>query len=127
MAAASTTGSVQHILEKLVRGLPVATGETTLPIKNILNYAGVTTSNPADAAGVTSASTVNAATVTCTGVALGDIVLGVGVVSGLAANSFVSGAFVSATDTVTVLVSTAQTVAVTTTALVCNILVADCT
>jgi len=126
---ADLTRSAQHIVEQLVG----VTGGTydDVNVKGFLKFTGAT-ANPADSAalsgGITgSASLVTPATITCTGVAVGDIVVGVGVVSGLAANSYVLGAYVSATDTVTVMIGTASNSAVTTTAVTVNLIVADVT
>jgi len=127
MTAATTTKSGQHLIEKLVLGLPVATGETTLPVKGILNYAGVTSANPTDFTAVANASALTTADITCTGVAVGDVVIGFGVVSGLATNQYVVGCYVSATDTVRLIIGNLFNSSVTTTAVVVNVLVADVT
>ena len=119
MTAASTAKSGQHLIEDLVL-------DTVVPIKGVFQ-AQVTTSNPTDFAAVANASALTPATATVTGVAVGDVVLGWGVVSGLAANQYVVAVYVSATDTITAIIGNAFNSTVTTTAVVLNVIVADAT
>jgi len=122
MTAASTTKSVQHILEDLI----LAGGDTDTSVKGIIQDQ-VTSSNPADFDPVDTASAIVTATATLTGVAVGDAVLAVGYVSGLAAGQIPVDCYVSATDTVTFVFSGAEDAAVTTTAVVANVIVLDLT
>jgi len=126
MAAASVTGSAHHVIERLVRGLPVATGETTLPIKDILTYQGATAVPNATTA-LANASALNTAAFTATGVAVGDVVLGYGVVSGRATNSHPVSVYVSAADTITAVFGNLVNTSVTHTAVTMNFIVADVT
>lgn len=119
MAAASITKSGQHLVEDLVL-------DTVVPIKNVIQVQA-TTANPADTTALANASALNTATATVTGVAVGDVVLGWGVVSGLATNQFVTTVYVSATDTITALIGNLVNSTVTTTAVVLNVLIADVT
>lgn len=116
--AADITKSIVHLNEDLYLNGGV---------KDFIHARSVTTSDPADFTAVAGASGIANATVTVSGVAVGDIVLGYGVVSGLAANSYVIGAYVSATDTVTFVIGGKINTAVTTTALVANLIIADIT
>lgn len=120
---ATLTKSVPHIMEQLV-GLTSSTDD--VPVKAFLKFTGAS-SNPADTTALANASALNTATITCTGVAVGDIVLGYGVVSGLATNQFVVSAYVSATDTVTLIIGNLVNTTVTTTAVTVNLIVADVT
>jgi hypothetical protein len=119
---ADITRSNPHIIEDLL-----GTDGTGPRVKAILKVNGVATSNPTDTTALANASAINAATVACTGAAVGDIVLGFGVVSGLATNQVPVGAYVSATDVVTILVGNLVNTTVTTTAMTVNVLVADVT
>lgn len=123
MAQLSVTGSIPAKLDTLFG----TTIQTTLPIKTFFKKASGTTSDPADFTAVANSSAIAACTVTVTGAAVGDAVIAYGVVSGLAANSFVLGAFVSATDTVTFLIGNAINSSVTTTVMTVNVIVADLT
>ena len=123
--SADLTKNQEAIFEHLV-GVRAAAPYNTFQVKDFLKYNGAT-ANPADFTAVANASAVTTATITCTGVAVGDIVIGVSPVSGLAANSVIVNAYVSATDTVTVLVANLLNTTVTTTAITVNILVADVT
>lgn len=120
--AADLTKSVPHILEDLV-----GVNGSTPAIKDIIKSASVATSNPADFTAVANASALTTATATVTGVAVGDIVLGYGVVSGLATNQVIVDAYVSATDTVTFIIGNLLNTTVTTTAVTVNVIVADVT
>lgn len=109
--AADVSKDIQAINEQLVLS-------TTLPVKAVLKFAGAT-SNPTDiTAGGANTISSTIGTFTATGVAVGDIVDGWGVVSGLVANAHPACAYVSATDTITVvfisLPNTAPAVAATT-------------
>lgn len=119
MAVGDTTKSVQHLNYKFWRN-------TTLPIKNIFTGV-VTTTNPTDFTGIANGSALTPATATLTGVAVGDVVLGWGVVSGLAANQYVVAVYVSATDQITAIIGNLFNTSVTTTAVVLNVTVADVT
>lgn len=119
---ADITKSIPHLVEDFFGIYPA-----TLAIKDIIKAASVATANPADFTAVANASALTTATATVTGVAVGDIVLGYGVVSGLAANQFIVDAYVSATDTVTFIIGNALNTTVTTTAVTVNVLVADVT
>jgi hypothetical protein len=118
--AADITRSVQHSEESLYIS-------SAVPVKGWIKVAAVASANPADAAGVTGASAVITAAVVATGVAVGDAVVGIGYVSGLAANSYILGAYVSATNEITLVIGTVVTTAVTTTAVTCTYIVADLT
>lgn len=120
--AADITQSNQHILEDFI-----GTDALAPRIKAFLKVTAVASANPADFTAVANASALTTATVACTGVAVGDMVIGWGVVSGLAANQFVVAAYVSATDVVTLIIGNALNTSVTTTAVVVNVLVADVT
>lgn len=99
-------------------------------IKDYIKVSGVTSSNPTDVTNGTTdtnASSLVSATVAAAGVAVGDIVLGVGVVSGLATNQFLVNAYVSATDVITLIIGNLVGTNVTTTAVVVNAIVADVT
>lgn len=122
MTAASTTHSVQHELEDLVLN-------STLPVKGFFYGAGLTTLTvPVDQVQTAHTSEVWVADYTLTGVAVGDIVFGtVGVVSGLATGAYPCQAWVSATDTVTVAFTGEANTAITSTAPVINVIVADVT
>lgn len=122
MTAASTTKSVQHILEDLV----LAGGDTDVSVKGFIQDQ-VTTANPADITALDNASSVVTATATLTGVAVGDAVVAWAPVSGLAAGQFVAAVYVSATDELTALITNVENTSVTTTAVVLNVIVADLT
>jgi hypothetical protein len=117
--AADLTKSNHHLQYDFFRTAP--------GIKDIIKASGATSANPADFTAVTNASALTTAAVTVSGVAVGDVVLGWGVVSGLAANQFVVAAFVSGTDTVTLIIGNALNTTVTTTAVVVNLIIADVT
>jgi hypothetical protein len=117
---ADLTRSIQHIVEDLVLN-------STLPVKDFIFAASVATSNPADTTALANASALNTATATVTGVAVGDVVVGYGVVSGLATNQLIVDAYVSATDTVTVIIGNLVNSTVTTTAVTMNFIIADVT
>ena len=123
--AVDITKNAQALQEQLSG---VANGYTALGIKQLIKGAAVVTANPTDFAAVANASAVTGtATATVTGVAVGDIVLGYGVVSGLAANSYVAGCYVSATDTVRFVIAGEINSTVTTTAMTVNVIVGDVT
>lgn len=115
---ADLTKSIPHLLEDLF---------LTGTVKDIIHARSSTSANPADFTAVANASALTTAAVTVSGVAVGDVVLGYGVVSGLATNQFVVGAYVSATDTVTLIIGNALNTSVTTTAVVVNLIIADIT
>lgn len=124
MAVADITKSVPHVLEQFV-GLTAATDD--VPIKAILKFTGAT-SNPTDiTAGGANTCSSTTGTFTATGVAVGDVVLGYGVVSGLVANAFIAGVYVSATDTITVLFVSAPNTGPAVAATTMNFIVADVT
>ena len=115
---ADLTKSIPHLLEDLF---------LTGTVKDIIHARSVATGNPTDFTAVTNASALTAVTATVSGVAVGDIVLGCGVVSGLATNQYLVSAYVSATDTVTVIVGNLFNSSVTTTAVTLNFIIADIT
>lgn len=117
-APADITKSIPHLLEDLF---------LTGTVKDFIHVRGVASTNPADFTAVANASALTTATLTVTGAAVGDIVLGWGVVSGLAANQFVVAAFVSAANEVTLVIGNALNTTVTTTAVTVNVIVADIT
>lgn len=94
----------------------------TNPIKTIRKYQ-VTTANPTDFTALANASALVPAAATATGVAVGDIVLGWGVVSGLATNQYVVAVYVDSTNSVTAVIGGLVNSTVTTTAVVLNVLV----
>lgn len=122
MAQLAVTKSVVAIVEDLI-----GISGSTPAVKDIIKSNSGTSTNPADFTAVANSSALTTATVTVTGVAVGDVVLGYGVVSGLAANQFVVAAYVSATDTVTLVIGNALNTTVTTTAVVVNLIIADVT
>jgi hypothetical protein len=113
-----TLKSIPHILEDLI-----GIDGTSPKIKQIFKVTGATTSNPTD---FSSTQAVTNATVALTGVAVGDIVLGAGLVSGIAAGAWLVGAAVTATDVVTVTLG-APAATLAQGAVVVNVLVADVT
>ncbi len=115
---ADLTKSIPHLLEDLF----LSGG-----VKDVIHARSVVSANPADFTAVANASALTTATVTVTGVAVGDIVIGFGVVSGLAANQFVLTAYVSATDTVTLIIGNALNTSVTTTPVTVNLDILDVT
>lgn len=123
MAALTTEGSIPKKLEDLFGSHK----DTTTPVIKAIIRGQATSANPADFTAVANASALTTAAVTLSGVAVGDVVLGWGVVSGLAANQFVVAAYVSGTDTVTLVIGNALNTTVTTTAVVVNLIVADVT
>jgi len=117
--AADLTKSIPHILEDLILTAP--------GVKDIIKVNAVASSNPADFTAVANASALTTATVTATGAAVGDIVLGYGVVSGLATNQVIVDAYVSAADTVTLIIGNLLNTSVTTTAVTVNLIILDVT
>lgn len=97
-----------------------------IPPSKLRVYKG-TTSAPAATTALANASAVVTSTVTCTGVAVGDVVVGFGIVSGRATNQHPVAAYVSAADTITVTWSNLVNTSVTLTAAVMNFIVADVT
>jgi putative methionine-R-sulfoxide reductase with GAF domain len=117
--AADLTKSIPHILEDLFL--------TTPGIKDIIKIDSVASSNPTDTTALANASSIVTATVTATGVAVGDAVLAIAYESGLAANQLILGAYVSATDTITLVIGNVVNTTVTTTAVTASYIVADLT
>lgn len=95
----------------------------SIPIKTVRKFAATVTADPADFTAVANSSALTTATSTTTGVAVGDVVLGWGVVSGLAANQFVVAVYVSAANTITAIIGNALNTTVTTTAVTLNVIV----
>ena len=112
----SITKSVQH----LARDLFVGGG-----IKDIITVASVASANPTDTTALANASSIVTAAVVATGVAVGDVVLGIAYESGLAANQLILGAYVSATDTITLVIGNVVNTSVTTTAVTATYIVGD--
>ena len=127
MTAASVKKSGVHLVEKLVGAISTGGTGTTVPITDIVTSASVSSANPADITGITNASGIVTAAVTVTGAVAGDVVLGWGVVSGLATNQLPLSCYVSGTDTVTLTVGNLSGQSVTTTAVVLNVILAHIT
>lgn len=119
MAVADITKSIPAKLEGLLLN-------ATVNWKSFI-HGQVTTANPTDFTAVANASSLTPATATLTGVAVGDVVVGWGVVSGLAANQYVVAVYVSAADTITAIIGNLFNTTVTTTAVVLNVSVAKVT
>jgi hypothetical protein len=123
MAALTTEGSIPKKLEDLLGSHK----DTTTPVIKAFIRGQVTTANPADITQLDNASSIVTATATLSGVAAGDLVVAVGYVSGLAAGQLPAHVYVSGTDELTFLFTNVENTAVTTTAVVANVVVADVT
>lgn len=123
MAVLSVANSHPALLEQLLG----SSTDTTVPkIKGFFRVQA-TSANPTDTTALANASVLVTAAVTVTGVAVGDEVIACSPVSGLAANQLLVNAYVSATDTVTLVIGNVVNTTVTTTAVVVNLIVADVT
>ena len=120
---ADLSGSIPAKLEDLLG----SSKDTTTPRIKAFIRGQVTTADPADITQLDNASSIVTATAALAGVAVGDIVVGWAPVSGLASGQLPAHVFVSGTDELTFLFTNVENTAVTTTAVVANVIVADVT